>query len=171
MHGTSTISPGSTTPTTPVSSPWSWQEQLSSTRSALVVLQTPYNIQPNVSFFFFDPITILLTCSPGRVFVVLCLSILLRDAPGHQGHGGRVYKLRGHRHELPGLSHHPQTSHQGQWQSMQSGCAQLSIDMLCISLRPQCIYIFAHLAFLLLKLTCPIFHTNDKSKTQDRIGA
>lgn len=41
---------------------------------------------------------------------------------------------------------------------------------LCTSPRPLCIYIFVHLASPLLKLTRPIFHTNDKSKTQDRIG-
>lgn len=33
------------------------------------------------------------------------------------------------------------------------------------------VFIFSHLASLLLKVTRPIFHTNGKSKTQDRNGA
>lgn len=61
------------------------------------------------------------------VFAVLRLSVLLCDAPGHQGHGGRVHKLWGHRHELPGIPHHPQTSHQGQWWSARSARARLKL--------------------------------------------
>lgn len=51
------------------------------------------------------------------VLVVLRLPVLLRDAASHQGHGGRVHKLRGHRHELSGVSHNPQTTYQGQKRS------------------------------------------------------
>lgn len=171
MHGTSTINPGSTTLTTPVSSPWSWQELRSSIRSDLVLpIFQKKNKHWAKCIFLPSHRHIIHVFSPPcvRVFVVLRLSVLLRDAPGHQGHGGRVHKLRGHSHELPGLSHHPQTTHKGQWRSVQSGCAQLS--KLCIALWHQCIYIFAHLALPLLKLTYPIFHTNNKSKTHDRIG-
>lgn len=91
------------------------------------------------------------------VVVVLRLSVLLRDATGREGHGGRVHKLWGYRYELPGFSHHPQTTHQGQRRSMQ------------LSIRPGVLN-FAHFALPLLKLTCPIFYTNRKSKTQYWIG-
>lgn len=116
MRGTSTISPGSTTPTTPVSSPWSWQELLSSIRSDSEHSYKQRNYGP-VEF----KAAILLTDFPCVFFVlvVLRLPVLLRDAPGHQGHGGRIHKLRGHCHELSGVSHNPQTTHQGQKRSMQ----------------------------------------------------
>lgn len=59
------------------------------------------------------------------VLVVLRLPVLVRDAPGHPRHGGRVHKLWGHRHELPGFSHYPQTTHQGQRRSAQADRVQL----------------------------------------------
>lgn len=43
----------------------------------------------------------------GSPLTVLRLPVLLRDAAGHKGHGGRVHQLRGHCHELPCVPHHP----------------------------------------------------------------
>lgn len=46
---------------------------------------------------------------------VLRVPVLVCDASGHPRHGGRVHQLRGYRHELPGVTHHPKAPYQGQW--------------------------------------------------------
>ena len=64
----------------------------------------------NCVLLFFVVVSLSLLPSPPAV---LRLPVLVRDAHGHQGHGGRVHQLRGHRHELLGVPHHPQAAHQG----------------------------------------------------------
>lgn len=59
-RGTSTISPGSTTPTTRVSCPWSWQEPLSSTRSELAFPKT--FIQIYVLLHFYSRVLLCVSC-------------------------------------------------------------------------------------------------------------